>query len=1355
MTLEPSISILEAVHVICSNSKQIIWLWRNFDMVRERESVLRNIMHAIAQISSNGEQLQVLGSSIDTWFCIAHMSKSYNVATSASHPSSFRMALSRQDEGVKLVALAVSITTRVVGALHIIMCFLSPKKTWRHLPSLSGMTAYEHLDFAPHCTRSAIRAIVALCSPSALETVARVANSTEKHAFDCLLRVYHQLVVITSLAGLSHERDSTLSSLCNIVHHSLPIALQDNECGNERHHASQCTWRSIRASTALLCILEDAHELLDSAWHIIMVTVLRLASLQRSVLQDDEATWASSECLRDAVLRIPKFTTILAPIAFLELVSVLSDIARATLRVGTVGESDASATPAERMLAMELPASGEAAPLAFRFLIEVSMANMFRLQLIWVDVVDLLHEAAKETDDLLRGLATSAIIQITTKRIAGAKLPRFGAGVSPELSKAGACRICGIAEDDLAEICTLFHTDDDTQFKMYDGHVNRIVDQSELLETWKLLAQSRFEDVRACVIGGIHTLLQCCGQILDTGWPTIFVLLSGFAVDKSHSLSVNPETEGKTKCSSQASECAFVETSWKSFRLIVDDFLGLMPRQHLMACVSCLRAHATQKVDVNISLTALGMTWIIADFVTHTVQSSMWLEAGSRASLIDKQLSNGIWSELLSQLCSLLEDPRPEVRNCSANSLFSVLIGHGGHFSLDHWRNCLLDHVFPICRVHAVLCSSNSSRYAELDDKLEQLSERNDCRGAIVFLCPSGSQSDRNETHTLLLQGISRLFRNTLSVFVKAVWFEEAWRAGLRAGAEAAVMRTAHFEQDVRQHRQEAYTAHATTNVSLAGVDLILSMIRQASRATEWDERVCADAKKNVVNGVLRPVSARVQTSDLECIDDAGCEATLRDSITRTGSLVQAWLTLDIVANFGSHISDELAARLLQEMDRLLPISKWATYQQSKSTDVHILESVESVATALATRKQSSLRQSLIERRSGLSQRAALLMLNRSLVFTRHHNRMAESISRLIETCHHGNVLPIADYRSLQHPSVEVIWYSLELLTYQTRLMPGWDSLIAGLQRRLLWGEACAGAWDSAAAPADSSNSIFELCPGLGWIGRSVLVEASSSRCALPSLRYRYQSIKSLMQHALELRCTDRRCFWRIFGPLGRAELAGSNYTALMEFQRAMWLVVHRMNGERMRIHHEGHPFQEDLSCEVSVDEIVELLVTTASEVEQSGSSCFAPNNAIFGVSYIHGLVAGHILDRFSSLVWMQDNRFPCFPCWKVRRCVLAINHSAKHLCGDACCSWTAIAGDLLVCILEEMFDSGHRSMHSCGKIVTDSAEAAHVDETWYTSILPCIGISTFCSPDEVCRVASSLLQDRVAQQQENFLLKV
>lgn len=70
-----------------------------------------------------------------------------------------------------------------------------------------------------------------------------------------------------------------------------------------------------------------------------------------------------------------------------------------------------------------------------------------------------------------------------------------------------------------------------------------------------------------------------------------------------------------------------------------------MPKRHLADCIGCMGSFASQLVDVNISLTSMGMVWTVADFVS--TQKGLW---GPE--------EEAVWDAIFAQMGKLWVDAR-------------------------------------------------------------------------------------------------------------------------------------------------------------------------------------------------------------------------------------------------------------------------------------------------------------------------------------------------------------------------------------------------------------------------------------------------------------------------------------------------------------------------------------------------------------------------------------------------------------------------------------------------------------------------------------------------------------------------
>ena len=127
-----------------------------------------------------------------------------------------------------------------------------------------------------------------------------------------------------------------------------------------------------------------------------------------------------------------------------------------------------------------------------------------------------------------------------------------------------------------------------------------------------------------------------------------------------------------------------VGQAFQSVQFIAQDYLGTVPEGVLVECVRMTAAYAAQPVDINTSLTAIGLLWNMADFFGRTITGLLRAADGNtaegggdpsgsavgavaaraatggekKAALIAEVLLLPLFTSL-QQLCS---DQRPEVR---------------------------------------------------------------------------------------------------------------------------------------------------------------------------------------------------------------------------------------------------------------------------------------------------------------------------------------------------------------------------------------------------------------------------------------------------------------------------------------------------------------------------------------------------------------------------------------------------------------------------------------------------------------------------------------------------------------------
>ena len=178
--------------------------------------------------------------------------------------------------------------------------------------------------------------------------------------------------------------------------------------------------------------------------------------------------------------------------------------------------------------------------------------------------------------------------------------------------------------------------------------------------TYAETANTTLQALHGVLEGEGHNL---SGENLITVIKTLSEL-SGYEFTVSDAPLINRSTKQWGNVSSLA---------FQILKLILDDFLEpmatssespLKSSEARDAILDCCVAFGRSRHDVNTSLTATGMLW----------------------SLADRDASPGTTDIVLSKLAALSMDSRPELRNCSVNTLFSCVVGLGDHFTNPSYK---------------------------------------------------------------------------------------------------------------------------------------------------------------------------------------------------------------------------------------------------------------------------------------------------------------------------------------------------------------------------------------------------------------------------------------------------------------------------------------------------------------------------------------------------------------------------------------------------------------------------------------------------------------------------------------------
>ncbi|XP_050530236.1 protein MON2 homolog isoform X2 [Daktulosphaira vitifoliae] len=272
--------------------------------------------------------------------------------------------------------------------------------------------------------------------------------------------------------------------------------------------------------------------------------------------------------------------------------------------------------------------------------------------------------------------------------------------------------------------------------------------QTLLLSPLSELSCVMHGDVRQRQLECVLQVLHGSGETLSHGWPLVLNIVG--AVSDRHGENL-------------------IRIAFQCLQLVVTDFLPLMPWKCLPLCLETTSKFGLQTRELNISLTAVGLMWNVADyFYQNKDKLSQSLSDGSVVfpdfpGVSEMPEFDKLWMCLFTKLGELCIDPRPAVRKSAGQTLFSTISAHGGMLNPSSWNAVLWQVLFPLMTKVQSLCNSAS------DTKVES------GRNILIHHSRNTDQKQWAETQVSTLYGLARVFNTEKYTLCKVGDFVKAW----------------------------------------------------------------------------------------------------------------------------------------------------------------------------------------------------------------------------------------------------------------------------------------------------------------------------------------------------------------------------------------------------------------------------------------------------------------------------------------------------------------------------------------------------------------------------------------------------
>lgn len=129
------------------------------------------------------------------------------------------------------------------------------------------------------------------------------------------------------------------------------------------------------------------------------------------------------------------------------------------------------------------------------------------------------------------------------------------------------------------------------------------------------------------------------------------------------------------------SDSDLLNSAFASLNIICNDHLKNLTEEEMQSCISSLFEFAAQQIDINISLSSLGLLWVITPFINH----------------ISK-----FWKMILSEMLVFFNDNRNDVATCALRTFFSLLSSN-----MEQMPNDIYDLLITSCFIPILMTFSS------------------------------------------------------------------------------------------------------------------------------------------------------------------------------------------------------------------------------------------------------------------------------------------------------------------------------------------------------------------------------------------------------------------------------------------------------------------------------------------------------------------------------------------------------------------------------------------------------------------------------------------------------------------------
>lgn len=466
-------------------------------------------------------------------------------------------------------------------------------------------------------------------------------------------------------------------------------------------------------------------------------------------------------------------------------------------------------------------------PYVMAKLLELGLVNLNRIGCIWEPLTKHFLEISKNSNVEVRDWGACALTHLIKQACNYTQIDNETSGDKSY-----------VRDNNIGNILKTKQHDDNDDNDENEEESEWIINQRKLLYPLQCLSQIPHPDIRQKQLDVVLQFIQSASNESNLeGWPQIIDIIGTVEEWQTDNL---------------------IRIAFQCLQGVVSDYMAQIDSECVILIIAAIVKFATQLHDLNVSLTAIGLLWNVADYLhqnkskieNETLEFSNEKDAQNLAFIYEFVRQSGlnnydsIWMALFAKLSEICIDPRPAIRKSACQTLFATITTHGDILEIQTWHAVLWQILFPL--LHQVRTRScvaldmkmhtptSTSLYSDSiggdDDSLNS-----GCESLVMHHSRNTAQKQWSETQVLAITGVTKVFTIKREKLSQIQNFDKAWNVLLEFIKTAALSKVFEVSLAALKCFQDLLSIEGSKNLSNNNQQNITSVEYKSQENRKFD----------------------------------------------------------------------------------------------------------------------------------------------------------------------------------------------------------------------------------------------------------------------------------------------------------------------------------------------------------------------------------------------------------------------------------------------------------------------------------------------------------------------------------------